>query len=234
MLPVAFALLSLTTPAQAGDPPPPPVLEEDRIGEEEWRDPADDSAREPARRPERADPAPPPKAPEQAPGPDEGLDELTTLLVHLAALALVSTLILPINYYGTLLTCGLWPCVIWPALSSYAITWSGDFVGKKRAAVLWPLLASVVTGASIAALAGLGAVLMAGLVGAVSSPAGGILFVAAVMMVGGGILCGPCASGTAGAIAYYVVAEPKPPGDKTRFPGLLEPAGPAADEPIPY
>lgn len=241
MLPLALATLALVVSAAPTDmappPPLPPLLEdtEGEAGEDEDRmeDPADEATPPPAAAPRRERIAPPRahEAPPAAPGQRFSLDETTLLIAQLAGIAAVGLLLAPINYYATLLTCGLWPCIVWPVAVSYGVTWSGDAFGPGRAGVLWPLIASAGTGTGMLVLAGGGVLLAAfagGAIGGFAGPFAGVLIIPVAILVIGGLFCGPAISGMAAALAYYLTAEPKQPGDTGGgFPGLIDPAHPA-------
>lgn len=54
----------------------------------------------------------------------------------------VGLLAAPLN----IASCGLYGCLVHPAVAAYAQTWAGDYFGQKRGAALYPILASYAFG----------------------------------------------------------------------------------------
>jgi TolB-like protein len=105
------------------------------------------------------------------------------------------------------------PCIACagPACAGGISTWVGDSLGKKRGAMIWPILGGCV-GGGVTGLA-----MMA------------ITQGASFNGLGAGALAGGVAGAVAGvvpAIVYTVAAEPKKPGDEGGFPGMFSPGHP--------
>jgi hypothetical protein len=169
-------------------------------------------------------PPPPSTPPAKAPVRDAPLDETLTFAAQAGGAAGLGALLIFPAYMLNAMTCGLGNCVIIPTAMALGVTWLGDVFGPDRAALLYPWLAAVATGAmsSVAFFAGAFWIVIMSSAGAAG---GAAIVLPGFVMLGAGALCGPAASGIAAAGAYWATKEPKgPEDDGSGLPGLTEPA----------
>jgi hypothetical protein len=234
---VAFAALMLV-PAQAPPPdpagdPPPPVVE---------LKPVDEAAPDAPKVPVLPPPAPKPDKP-APPAESQGIGAVGVGAIQVAVgtgaccagccisspfwfgLALVPVV-------GGVASSVLVDLVVGTSIG-VAETWAGDAWGKQRAALLWPVVASAGILLSSTALS-----TVARIVEPVTLPPFDPNNPPALnqVAVGGPVttianyysLAACVGAVVLPAIAYAVVAEDKKPGDTGGFPGVMEPAHPAA------
>lgn len=77
----------------------------------------------------------------------QGLDPFTTGAIQIATGCGLELLSVPLS----VTTCGVYGCLVHPAVAAYAETWVGDHFGQKRGVAIYPMVAKYAFGLASAA-----------------------------------------------------------------------------------